>query len=262
MHGSSTICVISGSQRSGTTLLGLVLNSHSQVRLVGEEDYQRFVEDDEDITERVVCFKLPMVVQLVDLLGRYGPQKILWCSRDPRAVVASMLSLVSVLEGQSMPWANNPMGAQAEICWAIKYLSEVPDELLDKYEIVRQISGAERTREDAVHMASIAWRLKQEFYMGYLKEKYTNHLVVYEEFVSDPKRVITDILNFIGLEWQDSVMRHHVIHEGSSVGDTDNTRAIDNQSIEKWKRQLSTSELDIVKQICGETASKLGYGLK
>ena len=98
--------------------------------------------------------------------------------------------------------------------------------------------------------------------MGYLKEKYTNHLVVYEEFVSDPKRVITDILNFIGLEWQDSVMRHHVIHEGSSVGDTDNTRAIDNQSIEKWKRQLSTSELDIVKQICGETASKLGYGLK
>ncbi len=61
--------------------------------------------------------------------------------------------------------------------------------------------------------------------------------VVYEELVEEPERVIREILNFIGLPWEDSVMKFYETRRPVKTASIQQVReGIYKQSKEKWKR--------------------------
>jgi len=120
--------LILGCQRSGTTLLGMILQAHSSVEVI-EENNGRFhqiyaltrlldlarVDSYQSTDAKLAVFKAPRDSHRICEIEQTLPQaKTIWVSREVNQVVASMLSLKT--QG-GVPWALQ--FAEKEV---IKYL--------------------------------------------------------------------------------------------------------------------------------------------
>jgi len=259
---------IIGCQRSGTTLLNLMLDSHPNVHGVDEMHFNAGHMREYmfgSAYRPCVCFKLPTATHTVQELKTFPGVKILWALRDPRQVVASMLKLSLHLEDTPIHWIEHPIGGVREIdnCWAL--LADTDDEALQ--ELVRQRDTYARdperrhTREAHVHSAALCWRLKQAILPLYESQSIDIRVVRYENIVERSEDEAARILDFLGLPWDDSVLNHHRLHDGQSVGRTDNTRAIDTNSLTLWTQTLSEDDLAIIHGVCNTAANPLGYDL-
>ena len=79
--------------------------------------------------------------------------------------------------------------------------------------------------------------------------------------VDDPENCTKQTLEFLGLPWHNDVLKHHLLHEGESIGETQNARAIDKSSLEKWRKGLDDEDLKTVSKICQPLAEQLSYEL-
>jgi len=88
--------LITGSQRSGTTLLHLILDSHPEIVGIDEENFiesQLSDYPEDKNTPACVSFKLPNYVHRFDRVKTWPNLKVLFCIRDPKDVVSSMMSI-------------------------------------------------------------------------------------------------------------------------------------------------------------------------
>jgi hypothetical protein len=154
--------VITGCQRSGTTLLNLMLDSHPDLNGVDEGQF----EPDRLMHFRtnrsfhpVVVLKLPQFSHMLPSLVTWPAVRILWLERDPRDVVASMLKLkMKRGEPRSYSWAVYPACGPAEIESCVRVLSpqrraELAGEL-SRWEKIRCVPPSNRTRPDAIALAA------------------------------------------------------------------------------------------------------------
>jgi hypothetical protein len=262
------VVVITGCQRSGTTMLNLALDAHPDVVGIDEMQFDAkrvadYLNDPE--FGPVVCFKLPTMAAGIGFLKGLGRPKVVWMVRDPRAVVASMMQLPLYLGGQVVPWAAHPGGAQQELRSCLRLFGGVPADLGAVVERFAADAGATPPpwpKDLLATSAALVWRLKNEILPHYAGAGIEHRAQVYERLVAEPRAEMAEVLTFLGLKWHDDVLRHHELHsEGRSVGLTDNTRAIDRASLDKWKDYLEPSQVEIVRAICGPRAEALGYRL-
>lgn len=238
------VVLITGCQRSGTTMLNLALDSHPDVVGVDEMafDIARMPEYLEGAAYApTVCLKLPRAAPAVPFIRGIPGVRVLWALRDPRAVVASMVRLTLDLDGRPVPWAAHPKGAGVELKNSTRVLGGVAPDLADAW---RGFVAGGRAPADAwsldqlVTSAALCWRLKNDLLRLYDRAGIAYRVVVYEDLV-----------------------RHHLQHRGTSVGRTDNTRPIDTASVDKWREALGPDQLAIVRAICGARAVELGYAV-
>ncbi len=80
-----------------------------------------------------VSFKLPVASHALRFIESLPDRKILWCVRDPREVVASMIRLqLRYSADTKLAWASHPEGAIREIRQTVEVLQEqLPAELAD-----------------------------------------------------------------------------------------------------------------------------------
>ena len=260
-------------------MLSLVLNSHPQVRSIDESDFlpQRlgdYLSHDE--FHPCVAVKLPISAHLVPAFSFLDGLKVLWCLRDPRDVVASMLklqlrmhagaggrlaSLVDRLLGhgrnRKTSWTAHPNCARLEIqkcAQALHARAALGGELTDQLaEVRRSLEQPPQWigRAAQVRLGALCWRLKQEVYRVYYEDWPACHVVTYEDLVTMPKEQIGILLDFLELPWSEEVLHHHRLHKGTSIGETDNSRSIDSRSLERWRKALSAEDLVIVAEVCG-----------
>lgn len=260
------VVLITGCQRSGTTMLNLALDSHPDV--VGVDEYDFRAERMPDYLEApefapVVCLKLPGLASDLSFIQGIPGVDVLWCLRDPRAVVASMVRLRLVLDGEPISWAAHPLGAGR----ALQAASQVGGVAPDVMEVFRRFAEAASRPpktwplNQLVTSAALCWRLKNDLLPIYDRAGIRYRLVAYERLVHAPEAELRTLLGDLGLKWHDDVLRHHQLHHGWSVGHTDNTRAIDKGSLEKWREVLGPEALEIVRGVCGPRARELGYDL-
>jgi hypothetical protein len=297
---------ITGCQRSGTNLLNLILDSHPQIKGVDElnlfhweviapvaadqepseitvEDSEKVVMVDDRIAVHLanpeypssVAFQLPPYASKIAFLKSLLPHlQILWCLRDPRDVVASMLKLRlpyrrsrvnpdgSVQDAPTVSWPVHS-GAVVEINHALQQLDQPARQGLSSYlatyDAIRQKSPPLRTREEAVFMGALRWRLKNELLQVYDRENLPYLVIRYEQIVSDPRQQIETVLEYLGLPWHEDVLRHHELHSGMVTGETDSGRAIDAHNTGKWQESLSDMEVATINEITSSLAIRLGY---
>ena len=260
------VILITGCQRSGTTLLNLILDSHPDVHGVDEMEFRaermRGYLQDPRFHPRV-CFKLPAAAHEVKGIATLPGVQVLYCLRDPRDVVASMLTLQIRHGVVLVPWAAHPLGADREIQGGAKLLDdEVRRQLapaLGRYEPCRGRNPAGWARADQVLAAALCWRIKAELFPLYAAAQVPARLVVYERLLAEPQCEIRTLLDFLGLPWHDDVLRHHQLHHGISVGNTVNDRPIDPDNVGKWRTSLNDGDLVVLREICGPTAARFGY---
>lgn len=268
MHKNNAI-LVAGSQRSGTTLLNLILDSHSEIYGIDEMQFQEeklsLYLNHADYYP-LVSFKLPSYSAFIDFIKRIPDVKVLWCMRDYRDVISSMLKLNLNWNNGSLPWAVHPSGALREIinCEAAlkdRATAEVKKLLLAYHGMpnIHTLPSLKEKREKAVYTAALCWRLKQELLTIYDDQKVDYQIVKYEQLIKTPKESIKAILLFIGIDWSENMLQHHKLHSGISVGDTDNTRPIDGANHGKWKEILTENDLLTIDDICLKTAREFGY---
>lgn len=269
-HPYNRPILITGCQRSGTTLLHLMLSTHAHVHGIDEMEFdgnclQKYVTAP-DYYPRV-SFKLPTYAQALGFIRSLLDVglRVLWCLRDPRDVIASMLRLqLRLNDRQSVPWVSHPLGGEREINHTFPVLmgrtKKALHSAMERYKKIQNTPHDSRSPADLVFTSALCWRVKHELLPVYDKEGVPYTLVCYEKLIADPEKAIRPVLDFVGLSWDGNVLAHHRFHSGKRVGDTDAARPVDSTNTGKWKRVLSSRDLSMVSEVCGELPSRLGYG--
>jgi len=262
---------ITGCQRSGTTLMKLVLESHSDIACLDEETaYQLLPQIAKEgapavsqlTTKRNLGLKIPRFaeqflepeVRDIDY-GRfknfYRSDPVIFMIRDVRDVISSMRSLVYP-DGQS---------------WLKKYgLPILLFNLQQTSKANRYVSDMKLVEDESFSdctVGALYWKFKTEVIFDYLDQGLDLLPVVYETFVSDPKNILENIVRFLGIPWEESLLNHprydhgDLDQKGLSIGGTDPKRAIHGQSIGVYRYGLSVSELEQIELIAGKTRDRI-----
>ena len=87
------------------------------------------------------------------------------------------------------------------------------------------------------------------------------HLVRFEDLVSSPRPVMEEVLAFLGEPWHPDVLRHHDIAGEAEVTDGGNRtdQPVDPDRATAWTADVTDEELAIVEQVCGTEIGWFGY---
>lgn len=262
-----TPILITGCQRSGTTLLCLILDSHPEIRSIDEDKFECWYMSTYIYAPwfpTYVAFKLPRYAANISFIKSLKGSRTVWCIRDPFDVVWSMVKLQSALEsGINVDWPAHPFGAQIEIVnsyWALddKARNEFAQDM-NQFELIYGKPPQERSRQDNIFTGALCWKIKNTLPNKYETEGISHHAVLYESLVTMPKETIGQVLDFFSIDWNDNVLRHHELHEGQSIGNTSNKRPIDSNSVGQGIENFSQEDIDTIEKVCRKTAKKWGY---
>jgi len=241
--------VIVGCQRSGTSLVELIINSHPDAIVVGEVVSYNLLELSNSDTRELwlnkykvvgrktgvksVGYRVPVWTYNYTKMKEMMPGiKALFLFRGLKPIVASMLSLGD--------WVNNCAG---EIERSIRGIT---DEKVREY--FQQMES--EARGNNVKFATLTAVIKQYLATEYVNAGIPTLNIVYEDLVSSPQDYIIGILGFLGLTWDDKVMNHHKLHDSQYNGiinsGTNPSRAIDKSSLEKWRKVLSEEDVNTI----------------
>ncbi|MGN6338258.1 sulfotransferase family protein [Mycobacterium sp.] len=268
--GRPSRIVITGCQRSGTTLMGLILDSHPVIRHVDEANFDRNKPGRSlraTRSKRALSFKLPQESANLELVQtKLGATDIVWMVRDPRDVVASMCRLkMRMTPSLQVAWAG--AFAPVEIT---RMLERYPSDafadiqpLLARYHRILAMPATHRSDEEHAFVGALCWKLKQRGLRIWQRQaSVAVHVVRYEELVRNPAAALRDLMQDLGLRWSPALLRHHQLHTGTSIGATRNDRAIDEDSVGQWAALLTTSQLRVIDEVCGDEAASATYRLE
>jgi Sulfotransferase domain len=260
---------IAGCQRSGTTLLRLILECHSQIFCFDETLAYSVIQKQQlpaPINKQTIALKIPRWTEQFNepiwsdwglpetTPNRFQGQKLVFLVRDPVEVVASMLSLKSgreswlELHGEPIleDKARNP-----------RFVDEWRDELA-----IRAASGPHRLTATG----TLYWKYKNAAILRYSRLGYPFLVVSYARLVSSPETQIRRICAFLELEFEEGLLRHHqashaeIYGDGTTVGGTDSRRPIDTASVGKNTFLLGNDEIRLIHTIVGDLPAQLaGY---
>jgi hypothetical protein len=265
-ENSQNTFYIVGSQRSGTTLLRLMLGSHPDIYCF-DELYAYDILRQGGKTEKTqeflsVGFKIPrwteyldrtVIPPMKDCEGTtkfYADDPILFLVRNPLDVVTSMLGLnlgghcwleVYGVADVQKSFSENPT-YQERYKKEIEYISSNPT--IGSY-------------------GALLWRIKTDAYHAYLEQGFPVLRVEYEDLVQESRSVMEKVLKHIGYDWHESVLAHHnaedpeAFDNGMSVGQTDPHKEVFSSSVGQWKTTLSEKAIEDIKAIAGSTYEAL-----
>jgi len=247
----SNFFLILGCQRSGTTLLRLILDSHPAVHCFDESlGYEHFQSGWH--AERVpagthyIGHKIPVWTEYiadprVPHPLNYRGEPILFLLRDVREVVASMFGMKDDWVAKQIPIrleaACKAGIPQARVLW-----QEAQQALGSPWELTVA--------------ATVYWKMKTLAYFDLLAANLPVLAVNYRQLVCQPDAMLRRITHFLTIPWHDALLGHsmhaHDELEGQmAVGDTDSQRPIDRTSLDRWPERLTREQERVILDSAG-----------
>lgn len=255
--------LIAGCQRSGTTLMRLLLDSHSRIECHDEQSSYVVLSGKQAEVPRAgdfIGFKIPIwTEQLLEptLDGNelalnsaewqrtpnfYAGEKIIFLIRDPLDTIASMIQL---------KWRTG-------ITWLKRYGLPVMERKMSDVRFVEEFSEdlkiIDSSGHDPVVSAALYWKFKSKSFLKYKAANLPAHPVLYEQLVTSPKLVLKGLTDFLGTTWEDALLNHHrlphpEVENGTASGYTNASRSIDGSSVGRWQQCLTASQIETIHQI-------------
>jgi hypothetical protein len=263
---------IIGCQRTGTTLMRLVLECHSQIHCCDESSAYNLLRRTASPpagSHRLLGLKVPCVTeQLADaslwdewLLrdgvdNDYCGQRLVFMVRDVRDTVSSMRQLhLHGAPWNGAPWIEKSMipSLRAKIVKSPAFRARYAAE-------ISRLSGA---RHPSLARAAFYWRYKTDALFDYLDRGFPVLLVRYEDLVRQPQIELLRICGFLQVPWEPQLLSHslhphgEVKGDGSTIGGTDPCRGIDTTSVQRWQQTFGAAEIEDILCFAGETQSFL-----
>jgi hypothetical protein len=249
---SKHLILVLGAQRSGTTLMFLMLTAHPKMTGL-DESHARPICGTVDLLPpwpviaanlflgKRTLYKLPVSsVKMQDITTGFPHTQLVWMIRDPFAVVASMRKL-RFPDGQS--WLTKFGLAQARTTVAI-----TAPEILHSLDTL-----------DEVSLGAMIWKHRILLMEQYRAHGMRLHPVKYEELVRAPRQVMQDLLAALGFDWSDQVLAHQQLHgETQYAGFTSGARAIDQQGLARGQ-ELNAEEQEKISAIAADVMARFSY---
>jgi protein-tyrosine sulfotransferase len=253
---------IVGCQRSGTTLLRLILESHPAIACLDEDrSYAALASGSVEVPagKRLIGLKIPRWTEtLLDTItwdamqtetarNCYQGEPILFMLRDVRDTVASMLKLkfgglVTWLEACARPILQQKMG-HGQTAWAKQFARDL--------QLVRD------NGEPPHLVGALYWKYKTQTYFRLRDLGLPVCPVRYELLTRYPRQHIARVLDFLGVGWDNAVLEHaqhphsEVYANGLVIGDTDPNRPIDSHNIGHYVHFLTAEQSREVMTLAG-----------
>ena len=251
---------ILGCQRTGTTLLRLVLEAHPDI--VCYDELKAYAILRNPVVRnlppaRLIGFKVPCwTEQLTQPVlfdegaegfcnNFYRGEKILFLQRDVRDSIVSMLKLNAGRGSWCESWA--PLIVKAKVArdeiFRLRYSNELS--------IIRDCGSP------LVGFAALYWKYKNDAFFEYRKAGWPVLAVSYEDLVTDPRPVLQSVCGHLGISFHQDLLRHNelphgeLFESGLTVGNTDPKAPIQPGSVGQWERVLSPADLSIIDRIAG-----------
>jgi glycosyltransferase involved in cell wall biosynthesis len=257
--------LIIGAQRSGTTLMRLILECHSQIESYDEGSSYKILAGQREADRRkpLIVLKVPQFTEQLAqpflrddaaILARergvkysYDGEELIFMIRDARDTVASMLGLKSWLTLFGDPILESKINNDS--AFANRYAAEIA------------IAGASSYYQ--VARAALIWRYKTDSLWHYIDRRYRVLPVRYETLVKWPRRELTNVCRFLSVSFESSLLRHESVPhselnaDGMAIGNTNPKRSINDASVGQWRQRFSTPEIDEILRIAGNTQARL-----
>ncbi|MGA3202069.1 MAG: sulfotransferase [Bryobacteraceae bacterium] len=286
---------IVGCQRSGTTLLRLVLDSHPEIRCFDELQSYRLLaskSSEQTIRESWVGLKIPRWTEQLDspvqldfgLIEKadhiYEGQKILFLVRDYRDTIASMLKLKDGSESWLAHWAKPTLDTIASMLklklklkygaeswlgrWAkptLRWKVETEPGFATKWR--RELELCRASRGSLVALGALYWSYKNEALLRYSERGHPVLGVSYEQLVREPETELRRICSFLDIDFSNELLDHssklhgEVFESGRTVGNTDPRRSIDTSSVGQWREFFGDKDAALAEAIVGKLPSSI-----
>ena len=256
---------ILGCQRTGTTLLRLILEAHPDVACYDEIKGYAILQNSvvENLAPaRLTGFKLPRWTEqltrpiLFDegaegfCTNFYRGEKILFLHRDVRDTIASMLKLKAGASNWCELWVpriiNSKLAREADF--------------RERYH--KELSIIERGHSRLLGLAALYWKYKSDAYHAYCAIGLPVLAVHYEDLVSEPRPVLQAVCRHLDITFHSDLLRHHelshteLFSNGLAVGNSDPKKPIYADSVGQWVNFLSGQDVDLIYRIVGNVPAR------
>jgi hypothetical protein len=269
---------IAGCQRSGTTLLRLILESHRDIVCKDEPGCYQILSDNRKLDEFVngisekkwVGFKIPRFAEQLThkmiydygapnisapFVNFYRREPIIFIVRDVRDVICSMLEL----KADKKPWVKQ---------WGIPITNYWIDNSVEfRKQFQSEISKIQTSKDIDIATCAFFWKYKNFSYYKYLDQKFPMIMIKYEDLVNNPKDIISSIISFLSLEWDDMLMEHHLLQHpetdpnGMAIGNTNSKKPVSSFHVGRYHNELTENQLQEIYSISGDFMKSFGYNM-
>ena len=262
---------ISGCQRSGTTMLRLVLESHSAIQCFDEAmGYELLIKETKgevvDYSRKLgailLGFKIPRFAEQLtrsefndpdygQFSSFYKDQKVVHVFRDTLDVICSMIRLK----------------ADGDVSWLDKYgriilqsmiADQTPDSIYRK-----KYADVEQMGLPAHLVGALYWEIKNQGFFDLRNLNKPVHPIRYEALVASPREELLKLCQFLDVEWSDELLNHPVHphaeldEKGKAIGETDPRRSIDTSSIGVNRDLLTDKQIREIQSFVGDMSCQI-----
>lgn len=248
---------ISGCQRSGTTMLRLILESHPAIQCYDEVvGYNLLIQEARNMGSEfhvkepatLLGFKIPRFTEQLTwpeysdpdygvFPSFYKNEKVIHIYRNVLDVVGSMMRLKTI-DGTSWldRYGRSILQAQA----ANSNISELYKK---KYEAL------ERQGFPGHMVGALYWEIKNQGFFDLVEQNKPVYGVRYESLVNSPKNELRKMSQFLGVKWNDQFLNHQehphgeLDENGFAIGETDSRRPIDTKAINGYRNILTEEQI-------------------
>jgi hypothetical protein len=257
---------ILGCQRTGTTLLRLILEAHPDVFCYDElKAYavlqKTCIEDFPSV--RLIGLKIPRWTEQLTcpVLFDEGPEgpcdnfyrgeKILFLLRDIRDSMSSMFKLKF---GESS-WCETWVPAIIETKLARD------EAFCERYSA--ELDIIEGSNKRLIGLAALYWKYKTDAFLSYRAQGFPIVPVPYEQLVTNPRPILELTCAHLGIPFHENLLSHNefrhteLFDNGLTLGDTDPGKPIQSSSVGQWPRFFSNEDIDLIERISGDLPARV-----
>lgn len=267
---------ISGCQRSGTTMLRLVLESHPAIQCFDETmGYDLLIREmkGESIDfpakegAALLGFKIPRFAEQLTrpvlndpdyrtFPSFYKGQKVVHIFRDVLDVIGSMMKLK----------------AEGGISWIDKYGRTILLSMIAGQDAgsvyKKKYEDIERLGLPAHLVGALYWEVKNQGFFDLLEHNKPLYPIRYETLVASPREELLKLCQFLEVEWSDALLNHpayphaELDENGRAIGETDPRRGIDTRSVGGHRSLLTDKQICEVRHFVEDLSCKIDSALK
>jgi Sulfotransferase family len=263
------VIFILGDGYSGSTLLDLILGSHSDLMGLGEIDansFDRFLDQNQLCTclfSQRQCHFWARVLAHLATQPTAHPFRLKYPQDDLNTITKNTLALlyaIQAVSGKNMLVDSSKRWPRAA---ALIASGEIQAKVIHLLRNGRGVAFSHLKRGEPFEAAVQFWQTTNLEIQQWLADnpQIPQITLKYEDLCAAPVMIMQQICQFLAIDWQPQMM-HFADQKHHNVGGNTMRLLLKNSAIkldEEWRQRLTDSELALFETLAGETAKKLGY---